>query len=158
MAGNTGPNIATDGLVLYLDAANTKSYVSGSTAYANLSENINIIRTATLSNQNSTITLPQYSSENLGVFNFNGTGSVISVATDPSTSGFWPINQFSLETWFKSPGLGLNQTIGGIFGFTYGIRCFIDSSPAGAIRFTVNSSSTSSRVISDTSKNYFDNQ
>jgi hypothetical protein len=32
-----GPNTVTDGLVLYLDAANTKSYVSGSTTWTDLS-------------------------------------------------------------------------------------------------------------------------
>jgi hypothetical protein len=46
MAGNVAPNIVTDGLVLYLDAANTKSYVSGSTTWndlSNFSNNVNII-------------------------------------------------------------------------------------------------------------------
>jgi hypothetical protein len=32
-----GPNIITDGLVLYLDAANTKSYISGSTTWIDIS-------------------------------------------------------------------------------------------------------------------------
>ncbi len=92
------------------------------------------------------------------VGNFNGTGSVISVLSNPSASGFWPINQFSLEAWFKSPSLGLNQTLGGIFGFTYGIRCYLLNSPAGAIRFTVNSTTSSAVTITDSSRNYFDNQ
>ena len=34
-----GPNIVTNGLVLYLDAANVKSYVSGSTTWRDLSNN-----------------------------------------------------------------------------------------------------------------------
>ena len=37
----TGPNIVTDGLVLALDAANTKSYISGSTTWNDLSGNNN---------------------------------------------------------------------------------------------------------------------
>lgn len=37
MAGNVAPNTVTDGLVLYLDAANTKSYVSGSTTWNDIS-------------------------------------------------------------------------------------------------------------------------
>ena len=36
MAGNVAPNIVTDGLVLYLDAANSKSYTSGSTLWENI--------------------------------------------------------------------------------------------------------------------------
>ena len=36
MAFNYSPKIVTDGLVLYLDAANIKSYVSGSTTWSNI--------------------------------------------------------------------------------------------------------------------------
>jgi hypothetical protein len=39
MAGNVAPNTVTDGLVLYLDAANTKSYISGSSNWNDLSGN-----------------------------------------------------------------------------------------------------------------------
>ena len=39
MAGTIAPNIVTDGLVLYLDAANVKSYVSGSTTWTDVSGN-----------------------------------------------------------------------------------------------------------------------
>ena len=41
MAFNYSPRVITDGLVLYLDAANTKSYVSGSTTWVDLSGNRN---------------------------------------------------------------------------------------------------------------------
>jgi hypothetical protein len=41
MAGTVAPNIVTDGLAFYLDAANTKSYVSGSTTWVDLSGNRN---------------------------------------------------------------------------------------------------------------------
>ncbi len=139
------------------DAANPTSYISGSTTYTNLSRG-NIVTTATLTNQNSTVTVPQYSSESLGVLDFNGTGSIILVTSNPSTAGFWPIPQFTLETWFKSPSLGSGQALGGIFGFTYGIRCYLLNSPLGAIRFVVNSTTSSAATITDTSKNYFDNQ
>jgi hypothetical protein len=37
MAFNYSPKIVTDGLVLYLDAANSKSYVSGSTTWNDIS-------------------------------------------------------------------------------------------------------------------------
>jgi hypothetical protein len=36
MAGTVAPNVVTDGLVLYVDAANPKSYVSGSTTWGDL--------------------------------------------------------------------------------------------------------------------------
>jgi hypothetical protein len=38
MAGTVAPNIVTDGLVLYVDVANTKSYISGSTTWNDLSQ------------------------------------------------------------------------------------------------------------------------
>jgi hypothetical protein len=41
MAYNFSPKIVTDGLVLYLDAANTRSYVSGSTTWNDLSRSGN---------------------------------------------------------------------------------------------------------------------
>lgn len=37
MAGNVAPNIVTDGLILYLDAANTKSYPGSGTTWFDLS-------------------------------------------------------------------------------------------------------------------------
>ena len=152
-----GPSIVKSNLIMCFDAANPSSYTSGSSTYTNLSRG-NIVTTATLTNQNSTVTIPQYSTESLGILNFNGTGSVISVLSNPLASGFWPINQFSLEAWFKSPSLGLNQTLGGIFGFTYGIRCYLSNSPAGAISFSINSTTSSAVTITDSSRNYFDNQ
>ena len=42
MAFYWGPKVITDGLVLYLDAANPKSYVDGSDTWYSLVENINI--------------------------------------------------------------------------------------------------------------------
>jgi hypothetical protein len=39
MAFNYSPKVVTDGLVLYLDAANPKSYVSGSTTWTDVSGN-----------------------------------------------------------------------------------------------------------------------
>ena len=54
MAGSTGPNIVTDGLVLSLDAANKKSYPGTGTAWNDLSGNSNtgtLIRWAYVSNK-----------------------------------------------------------------------------------------------------------
>ena len=59
----TGPNIVTDGLVLALDAANTKSYISGSTTWNDLSGNGN---NGTLTNG------PTFSSANGGSIVFDG--------------------------------------------------------------------------------------
>jgi hypothetical protein len=52
MAGTVAPNIVTDGLVLYLDAANTKSYVSGSTTWVDIAAGNNSTLTAATSSLN----------------------------------------------------------------------------------------------------------
>ena len=67
---NGGPNIVTNGLVMYLDAANPKSYISGSTKWNDLSGNNNH---ATLANG------PTFSSSNGGVIVFDGSNDYASV-------------------------------------------------------------------------------
>jgi len=63
MASNYNPSIVTSGLVLALDAANTKSYPGSGTAWTDLSGNG---YTGTLTNG------PTYSSSNGGYFAFVG--------------------------------------------------------------------------------------
>lgn len=63
MAGNVAPNIIDSGLVLYLDAANTKSYPTTGTTWTDLSKNIN----------NSILTNgPIFNSSNIGNIIFDG--------------------------------------------------------------------------------------
>lgn len=72
MSVNGGPTIIENGLVMYLDAANNKSYTGTGTAWRDLSGNNN---SATLVNS------PVYSN---GVFTFNGTTMYAAV---PSNAG-----------------------------------------------------------------------
>jgi hypothetical protein len=62
----TGPNIITNGLVLSLDAANIKSYVSGSTTWRDLSGN---------NNSGSLVNGPTFSSANGGSIVFDGSNN-----------------------------------------------------------------------------------
>jgi len=59
----TGPNISDDGLVLSLDAANTKSYINGSTTWTDLSRR---------GNNGTLINGPTFDSTNLGSIVFDG--------------------------------------------------------------------------------------
>ena len=93
MASLGGPNIVTDGLVLMLDAANTKSYVSGSTTWNDLSGNAN---NGILSGS----TLPTFDSANNGSLVFNGTTSYVSLG-NPSNIQFDKANPFTLCIWIK---------------------------------------------------------
>ena len=81
-----GPNVIYNGLVLYLDAANTKSYVSGSTTWTDLSRrNIN----GTLTNG------PVFSSGSGGNIIFDGTNDYISLLSSGLNVGVY----FTLQTW-----------------------------------------------------------
>jgi hypothetical protein len=87
MAFFRGPNVVTNGLVLALDAANPKSYVSGSTTWNDLSGNGN---NGTLTNG------PTFSSENGGSIVFDGVNDYI---TTPNIIG--GATNYSAEFWFK---------------------------------------------------------
>jgi len=87
----TGPSIIRNGLVLALDAANTKSYVSESTVWSDLSGN---------SNSGSLINGPTFNSANGGSIVFDGTNDYV-VFPQSSVISF-PNANFSVGCWFKS--------------------------------------------------------
>ena len=68
MAFHYSPNIVSDKLVLYLDVANTRSYVSGSTIWNDLTPDLN---NGTLING------PTFNSANGGSLVFNGKWSLV---------------------------------------------------------------------------------
>jgi hypothetical protein len=87
MSFNYSPKIVTNGLVLCLDAANTKSYVSGSTVWTDLSR----------SGINGTLTNgPTFSSANGGTIVFDGVDDYVNLGSFQSL-----INNFTLTTWCK---------------------------------------------------------
>ena len=86
------PRIVTDGLVLYLDAANTKSYHGSGTAWTDLSVSQT---SASLFNG------PTFDSSNGGSISFDGTNDYGSI---PSISSILN-NQYSLQAWVKIPSV-----------------------------------------------------
>jgi len=88
MAGNNGPKIVTNGLVLCLDAADKKSYPGSGTAWNDLSGNNN---TGTLTNG------PTFSSANGGSIVFDGVNDYIN---GPSISSLFT-NDVTAEAWIK---------------------------------------------------------
>jgi hypothetical protein len=87
-----GPNIVYDDLVLYLDAANTKSYVSGSTTWTDISKTGN----------NGTLT-------NGSTFNTGSGGSIVFDGSDDSVVSTNTINitgsaARTINIWFRSTG------------------------------------------------------
>jgi hypothetical protein len=86
MAFNYSPKIVTDGLVLYLDAANTKSYVSGSTVWNDISRS---------GNNGTLINGPTFNSGNGGSIVFDGVndttnlGNILNIGLNNLTLSCW---------------------------------------------------------------------
>lgn len=85
-----GPEIVTDGLVLHLDAANSKSYPGSGTTWNDLSGNGN---NGTLTNG------PTFSSNNKGGIVFDGINDHIAL---PSLGTFSKSSNITIETWVYS--------------------------------------------------------
>jgi hypothetical protein len=95
MAFNYSPKIVTDGLVLYLDAANPKSYVSGSTAWNDLSRS-NYTFTS--------LNPPTFTSDARGVpcFEFSGSGKYFDSTTpSPFSGNAFPISVIAVVDQFS---------------------------------------------------------
>jgi hypothetical protein len=91
---NGGPgNIVTNGLVLYLDAANYLSYTSGSTTWRDLSPS-NI--------SGSLINGPTFSSTNAGSIVFDGVDDFVNCGTQIDLSQY---SAFSVNVWVNSRSL-----------------------------------------------------
>jgi hypothetical protein len=132
-----GPNIVTDGLVLYLDAANPASYVSGSTAWRDISRGGNngtLVNGPTFNPANGGsivfdeiddyFTSPNNASLNLtqtggavGVWfqtNVNATGSIngnLVAKTNTYTNGYWLV-KFNDKLRISIFGSGSLEMIG----------------------------------------------
>ena len=91
-----GPEVSESGLVLALDAGNTKSYPGSGTTWTDLSGRGN---NGTLTNG------PTYSGANGGSIVFDGVDDYGSVSCSQFQSGNNPL---SMEVWFKWSGNGAN--------------------------------------------------
>jgi len=102
MSVEGGPDIVTDGLVLYLDAGNNRSIISGSNTWFDLSRN---------SNTGSLINGPAYSSTNGGSIVFDGTDDWVTIP--PGSNFAYGTGDFTVEAWAK-PNLSITTTYGGV--------------------------------------------
>jgi len=106
------PSIATSGLVLCLDAGNTRSYPGSGTAWTDLSGNAN---NGTLVNS------PTYSSTNGGNLTFNGTNQYGS--TPLSLGGY---TAFTIAAWIKTTVV--SKEIAATYGVTNIFELWISTS------------------------------
>ncbi len=111
MSYSNGPRIVNDGLVLCLDAGNSKSYPGAGTTWTDLSGN----------NNNGTLTNgPTFSSANKGSIVFDGGDDFISLDNTKMNSIF-PLSSFSIELWIKTTN---TTNYKGLFGMPYSLDMF----------------------------------
>jgi len=99
MSSIGGPEIVRDGLVLYVDAGNTKSYPTTGTTWSDL----------TNSKHNGTLTNgPSFDSSNLGCISFDGTddfidfGDVLDLGTNDLTVSQWVnLDTYATQIFFS---------------------------------------------------------
>ena len=153
MAGSTGPNIVTDGLIFSVDAANKKSYPGSGTAWNDLSGNgVN----ATLVNG------PAFSSDNLGIIDFDGSNDYTQLQSDGT--GTFNNQIFSLGMWFKVDSLASYNVL---FSYDYTAHSaphyatHLRLETSGAIRFHWNNGANRSMftdagvIVADTWYNIY---
>jgi len=102
-----GGNVITDGLVFYTDAGNTKSYISGSTTWADLSRG-----------EYNTILIngPTFNFENGGSIVFDGVNDRISKTGSINTG-----QNFTVNAWIYPTNTTTQRAIIGN-GYTYSLR------------------------------------
>lgn len=88
MSFRYSPKIITDGLVFYLDAANSNSFVNGSTVWNDLS---------TYTNNSTLVNAPTFDSSNSGSLLFDGTNEYSNVPINAVPTG----NQITISCWTK---------------------------------------------------------
>ena len=98
MAFSYSPKIVTDGLVLYLDAANTRSYVSGSTTWNDISRS---------GNNGTLINGPTFNSGNGGSIVFDGVNDYVIVSDFSTYSG----TQGTLCAWVYPNSGNVNRYV-----------------------------------------------
>jgi len=98
MAFNYSPKIITDGLVLYLDVANTRSYPTTGTIWSDLSRN---------NNNGTFINGPTFNSLNGGSIVFDGVNDYVNT----TQIQFDRLNSFTLSAWINSTIVNYFQII-----------------------------------------------
>jgi len=93
MSVSGGPNIVEDGLVLYLDAANIKSYGGSGTVWNDLSGNGNVANLV-----NGTL----FTTSSGGSVYMDGGNEYLRVSPSSNLSEYFSTNSFSIETVVKS--------------------------------------------------------
>jgi hypothetical protein len=109
MSFNYSPKVVTNGLVLCLDAANQKSYVSGSTLWNDLTGNFN---NGTLTNG------PTFNSSNGGSIVFDGTNDYVLVNSNASIP--YSSSARTISIWFYTNSTTWADNVNNLFFYGAG--------------------------------------
>jgi hypothetical protein len=145
MAFNYSPKIITDGLVLYLDAANTRSYPGTGTTWSDLSRGGN---NGVLTNG------PTFNSANGGSIVFDGVDDYVnSIGTTSTFDYFCSIGTFSIGFWLNPNAINVraffigntltNTEKGWFIAVEYGATDYGNN----CIRFHAAGNATNTRLI-----------
>jgi hypothetical protein len=110
------PNTYDEGLVIALDAGNPKSYGGTGTTWKNMVGGID-----------GTMYSVTYTPINgVPAMYFNGVaGTRVAVGLG---SDYFPAHEITCECWIRTAGLGVSQTLGGLFSLTYGFGFMLTAS------------------------------
>jgi hypothetical protein len=136
MAFNYSPKVITDGLVLYLDAANQYSYVSGSTSWNDISRG---------GNNGTLINGPTFNSANGGSIVFDGTNDYVNLS---NTTSFNSTQPHTYSAWIYQTGFALYNWIIDNGGSNTGTSLITNSAKVGFFFNGGNSFVTSTSSIS----------
>lgn len=125
MAFNYSPKIVTDGLVLCLDAANPRSYASGSTSWLDLSRS---------QNNGGLVNGPTFNSANGGSIVFDGVDdyTIVSNSTSLQVGA-----TFSINCWIKTTILSSREAIFSTRGTNAAGSWMLEVGPANSNTNTV---------------------
>jgi hypothetical protein len=133
---DTGPKIATNGLELYLDAANMKSYSGSGATWNDLSNN---------SNGGTLVNGPTFNSVNGGSIVFDGINDYVQC---PNIN---PGNSLSVDVWFnKISGTGFQGILGNWNSTGTGDSWLITQDSGNRSSFYIRFNDSSGDVIADT--------
>lgn len=139
MSLSHSPKIITDGLVLYLDAANLKSYPGTGNTWNDLSDSGN---TGTLTNG------PTYSSSNAGYISFDGTNDYV-LANNTSLNSKFSSTSVSHFTWVYPISAGqIVAELGQTSINTAWHDCNIEINSSGAFSFSTWHNGLGNKVVS----------
>ena len=130
-----GPGkMITDGLVLHLDAGNTKSYPGSGTVWTDLSQTA---ITGSLTNG------PTYVSTNGGGIFFDGTNDFVGLG-NPSFANITSVNNFTINVCFNAAAGNTGRVLvhKGATGFDYDYMVYITDNSTGLRFYKKNSSGT----------------